>query len=85
MEAERPAARPISDPQLLKLHLTGFADLRGGRSVRWRVGEVEGQRSRLTLRCNVVTVQSQVVRKVSAKEEEEEEKEWGCVQKGGFS
>lgn len=81
VEAEKPAPRPTSNPQrVFKLHLTGLADLRGGRSGWWGVGEVE----RVTLRCDVVTVQSQVVRKVAAKEEEEEEEEGGgvCSERG---
>lgn len=48
----------------------------------WQVGELEGQRSGQTLRCEVInsTVSG---REEGGSEEEEEEEE--CIQKGGFS
>lgn len=59
-------ARPTSKPRVLRLRLSDFTDP-VGQSERWQVSEVEGQRSGLTLRCEVITVQSQVVREVAAR------------------
>lgn len=81
-------ARPTSNPRVLHLRLSAFTDLGGGGSEWWRVGEVEGQRSGLTLRCEVITVQSQVVRKMAARRRRRDafrktgSPEWGWCQWG---
>lgn len=62
----------------------------GGQSEWWRGGEVEGQRSGLTLRCEVITVQSQVVSKVAARRKRRDAfrkvgcPEWGWCRWGSW-